>query len=176
MPPTTRNFHIGDILSITTERLVSPTHMDGVYDILNFMTGDNLFTHQLPRACREMQPRLLAQHPQLANVDASGVTPENCQDWLAEQVKRFSETLPVRTATDFHEVIDPIAEAEARVGSERIVVAEEILAKFAQEQGWSESTQIDVLCRYIDNQQSNAALVDFLQEQADSENAYELGL
>jgi hypothetical protein len=27
-----RGFHIGDILSITTGRLVSPRHMDGIYE------------------------------------------------------------------------------------------------------------------------------------------------
>lgn len=33
---TARNFHLGDILSITTGRLVSRRHMEGVYDLLNF--------------------------------------------------------------------------------------------------------------------------------------------
>lgn len=45
----TRNFHLGDILSVTTGCLLSPRRMEGVYDILNFMTADNLFTHQLGR-------------------------------------------------------------------------------------------------------------------------------
>lgn len=53
-----REFHIGDILSITTERLVSPRLIEGVYDILNYMTGDNLMTHQLPRASRHCAPYL----------------------------------------------------------------------------------------------------------------------
>ena len=35
--------------------------MDGIYDILNFLTGDNLYTHQLPRAMRECEPWLRAQ-------------------------------------------------------------------------------------------------------------------
>lgn len=61
---TTREFHLGDVLSITTGRLISPRGIEGVYDILRFMTGQDLFTHQLPRAMTEMKPRLLAQHPQ----------------------------------------------------------------------------------------------------------------
>lgn len=56
-------FHIGDILSITTGRMVSPRHMEGIYDILNYMTGDNLFTHQLRRAADACKPALLEQHP-----------------------------------------------------------------------------------------------------------------
>ena len=60
-----RKFHLGDVLSITTGLLLSPRHMDGIYDILNFMTGDNLFTPQLPRAKDECKPYLLEQFPQL---------------------------------------------------------------------------------------------------------------
>lgn len=58
-------FHISDVLSITTGRLVSNRHMDGVYDILNFLTGDNLYTHQLPRASRECEAWLRTQFPKL---------------------------------------------------------------------------------------------------------------
>ena len=64
-----RHFHIGAILSVTTGRLVAPNGIEDVYSILNHMTGDNLFTHQLPRAGEECKPWLLRQHPQL--VDAS---------------------------------------------------------------------------------------------------------
>lgn len=53
-----KSFHLGDVLSITHDRLVSPRHMEGVYDICNWLTQDNLFTHQLPRVhdeCRAAQ-------------------------------------------------------------------------------------------------------------------------
>lgn len=62
----TREFHIGCVLSVTTGKLVSPHGMQGVYDILNHLTGDSLFTNQLPRAARWARPLLLATHPQLA--------------------------------------------------------------------------------------------------------------
>ncbi len=62
-------FHISDVLSITTGRLVSTRHMEGVYKIMNYMTGDNLFTHQLPRASRECEPILVAAYPQLSKDD-----------------------------------------------------------------------------------------------------------
>ena len=42
---TTKTFHISDILSVTTEVLLSTRRMEGVHD--NWMTGDDLFTHQL---------------------------------------------------------------------------------------------------------------------------------
>lgn len=61
----TKRFHISDVLSITTGRLVSDRHMDGVYDILNHMTGESLFTHQLGRASKACKPELLRQFPVL---------------------------------------------------------------------------------------------------------------
>lgn len=93
---TARSFHLGDILSVTTGCLVSPRHMDGIYDLLNFMTGDDLFTHQLPRASRECEPHLKAQHPDLADVEvpefpASAAAKAAVEAWVAEQVVRFGE-------------------------------------------------------------------------------------
>ncbi len=91
----TKKFHIGDILTITMGHLVSPRHIKGVYDILSFMTGDILFTYQLPRAADECKPYLLRQHPQLAETDASGVNEDNYDRWIAEQVRKYGEYLPV---------------------------------------------------------------------------------
>jgi hypothetical protein len=120
---TTRNFHIGDILSITDGHLVSPRLIAGVYDILNFLTGDNLYTHQLGRAMDECRPHLLTLHPQLASVDSSSVTGENWQAWLDDRVKEFGETLPVTPVPKgVHEVKDPIQELEEMVGPERVIV------------------------------------------------------
>ncbi len=80
-----KKFHIGDILSITTGRLVSNRHIDGVYDILNFMTGDNLFTHQLPRAAEECRPSLIGQFPQFESTEMNFAVAD-----LAEMLKTAS--------------------------------------------------------------------------------------
>lgn len=119
----TRDFHIGDILSITTGRLVSPRLIEGVYDILDFMTGDQNFTHQLPRISRECRPHLLTQHPQLASIDHAGVARETWRQWLDEQIAQFGETLPVMSlAPDEHERIDPISELAELVHPSKIIV------------------------------------------------------
>lgn len=115
---TTRSFHLGDILTITHDRLVSPRHMDGVYDLLNWMTGDNLFTHQLPRACDECKPHLLAQHPDLAAIqvpDFEAIRRDRVQawvtEWLARQVALFGEYREVAPlASGDHTFIDPLTE------------------------------------------------------------------
>lgn len=56
-----RRFHIGDILFITTGRLTSPRGMDGIYDILGYMTDDSPFTTQLGRFAEECKPYLEQQ-------------------------------------------------------------------------------------------------------------------
>lgn len=113
-----KQFHLGDVLTITTGNLVSPRHIQGVYEILNFMTGDNLYTHQLPRARRECRGPLLEQFPQLAEVDASGVDQNNWRDWLAEQVDKYGEYLWVATLTEYTH-IDPLLELETMVNAQQ---------------------------------------------------------
>jgi len=67
----TRTFELRAVLTVTTERLLTKRlgpHDNGIsalYDILNWMTSDNLFTHQLPRAGRECKPWLLRWFPGL---------------------------------------------------------------------------------------------------------------
>lgn len=92
-----KDFDLGDILSITTGRLVSPRKIGGVYDILNYMTGESLFTHQLVRASKTCKPELLRQHPQLADIDTSSICdPETAMKFLGEQKERFGAALSVQ--------------------------------------------------------------------------------
>ena len=104
----TKKFHLSDILSIITGRLVSTRHVEGIYDILDFMTGDSLFTHQLPRVSDECKPYLFDAMPWLKEIDASGVNENNWKEWLAQQVKKYGEYHDVSTIPqDDHDVIDP---------------------------------------------------------------------
>lgn len=120
-----REFHLGDILSITTGALVSSRGMEGVYDILNYMSGDDLYTHQLPRVARECEPSLRAQHPDLDEVvvpkDLRGEKP--VQDWLAGVIAEYGETRPVLTLNpEDHVTIDPTEEAADLVGADKVYV------------------------------------------------------
>jgi hypothetical protein len=129
---TTRTFHLGDILTVTSGgRLVSPRGMDGVYDILNWMTGDNLFTHQLPRALRECEGALLAQHPDLAAVTVpdeftgGNSAEEAVARWLAEQITVYGETREVEPlAAEEHTRINPLTELRMVMPDAEITVVE----------------------------------------------------
>ncbi len=136
-------FHISDVLSVTTGRLVSSRHMDGIYEILNFLTGDKLFTHQLPRAMRECEPWLRSQFPRLfvedpvtgsalAKMDGL-MTDGDGREQRGAKIKHWVEQLRVDLAlpemlpvyemgADMHTRIDPIEEARAMVGNDRVFV------------------------------------------------------
>lgn len=122
-----KKFHLGDVLSIITRRPVSPRSLDGVYDILSFMTGHSVYTHEIPGAIRECRPYLLIQFPQLAEIDASDVNIENRATWLAEQVARYGEEFEVKSLpspSNVHWFNNPIAEAVGIVGAEKLIVVE----------------------------------------------------
>lgn len=106
-----KQFHLGDVLSVTGKKLVSPRLIDGIYDILNYMTGDNLFTHQLISAQKECRPFLLRQFPQLAEVDESSVNRDTWRAWLDEQIAKFGEFLDVEPLPEgAHRHRDPVEE------------------------------------------------------------------
>lgn len=120
-----KGFHLGDILSITTGRLMSPRHMDGVHAILDYMTGDQLFSHQLLRAMDECQPHLAAQHPQLAAIEPPEEFDgkEHVDAWLAEQVAIYGEHLSVEPlAAEDHTRIHPLHEFGLMgIGKDRVI-------------------------------------------------------
>ena len=108
----TKTFHIGDILSITTGRLVSPKHIGGVYEICDWMTGQANFTHQLPRVSREIEPQLREDFPDLAAIEPpDGIdSMETLTAWLDSLgLGETREVERLRNPAD-HTPIDPISE------------------------------------------------------------------
>lgn len=106
-----KEFHLGDVLSVTTGLLVSPSHIQGVYNILNYMTGHDLFTHQLPRASEKCKPFLFKQFPQLKNITGEEVNKENWKQWLDEQVEKYGESFNVEPMPQGeYKAMNPVSE------------------------------------------------------------------
>lgn len=139
-----KTFHISDVLTVTTGRLLSNRHIEGAYSILNFLTGDSVFTHQIPRAMDECGPWLRAQFPQLfpENPTMKGLLehldllPEPLpreekraavDQWV--ETVRITMQLPVHLPVyemgyDMHTSIDPVEELEAMVGKNKVLVVD----------------------------------------------------
>lgn len=119
----TKEFPTADVLSTITGRLLG--EVGGVYEVLNWMTGESVYTHQLPRIGREATPVVIAAHPELqAAVDESEhVNPDNYQAWRDLWIDRYGPTISVPKFTIAeHERIDPISEAAETVPPERMII------------------------------------------------------
>lgn len=121
-----RAFDLGDVLTVTTGRLLSPRHVDGLYDILNFLTGDSLYTHQLPRACDQCTPEILRQHPDLGAIEvpADLSTEADVITWLDATKLTYGTERTLTPLTEYQGQ-DPIDELADKVGAERIWVVPE---------------------------------------------------
>lgn len=121
-----RNFHIGDIISVTTDVLVSPRGIRGFSDILSYMVGEDLFTHALIRASKECAPDLVRQHPDLADIEVPEFRDEDhFATWIGEMVVKHGELRPVIPLhPDDHTVIDPIQELHLMGYGDKIIALE----------------------------------------------------
>lgn len=115
----TREFPIGVILSITTGRLCCHQFSD-MHEALDYLTGETLFTHQLPRAADAVRPVLFDQHPFLRDLQFPGDDVDNhrdpvgfTMDWVNDVAERYGRTLIVTPAApDVYEPKHPIVELD----------------------------------------------------------------
>ena len=120
----TKIFPIDAVMSTVTGILVSEDGIGCVYEVLNWMTGESVYTHQIPRISREAVPVMLSLYPdmQAAIDEAEQVNGENWRDWLATWKGRYGDNIavPVMNITE-HERIDPISELAEKVSPDRII-------------------------------------------------------
>jgi hypothetical protein len=127
----TKNFSRRDVLTVTTMRLLTKPNsdrdngIDNLYKLLNWMTNDELCTHQLPRAGKECQPWLLRWFPELNSVDVpeTFTSGEHIESWLESLTIPESFDVP-RIPRDGHDVINPLEELAQMVGREKIIVVQ----------------------------------------------------
>lgn len=91
----TKTFPVETILSITTDRLLTP--MGEVYNILNFMTDSELLTHQLPAASDRCKPVIFEALPEISSVNDDlpmldtliKTMPDACLYWVECMKKKY---------------------------------------------------------------------------------------
>jgi hypothetical protein len=124
-----KTFPLSFVLSITTSRLCCD--IGGVYEILNHVTGDNLFTHVLPRACRFTAPLILEQYPELASagtqealakldaeIKAAKTPMDGVRKWLS--VLSLKSKYAIASHSDKWESKDPLTDLADEIGEDRV--------------------------------------------------------
>lgn len=118
-----RRFHIGDILSIVSGRLVSPRGMQGLYDILEYMTDDSPNTIQLGRFADECRPYLEGQLGKATELEIPETIKDNMSlyKWLGTVTEGMDGDpfLKVgKVSENDHAVIDPHDELKFDFGED----------------------------------------------------------
>lgn len=117
----TEVFTLGQVLSVSTGKLLCG--MAGLYEIMNFLTGENLLTHQLVRAFAPCKKYALEQFPNLEEVDTSCVNTENALSWVEEQKELFGELFALTPMPPgYYSPMDPMEELCTMVPKEKIIV------------------------------------------------------
>lgn len=121
----TRRFHIGDVLTVTTGRLVSPRGVDGLYDILGYMTDDSPYTTQLGRFADECSPVLEQRLGEVlkpySDIPVGVKDSLSLYRWLygITQAMDGDPFLEIgKIGEEDHATIDPVTEMELDYGSE----------------------------------------------------------
>jgi hypothetical protein len=87
----TREFTTAAVLSAVMGRLLC--EITKVYEVLTFLTGRGVYTHELGVAGELCYPEVLRQHPRLAEIDVSEVTPDNWREKLVQFELVLGQTL-----------------------------------------------------------------------------------
>lgn len=119
----TKTFSLGAVLSVTTGRLLAD--IGECYEILGWMTGESLFTHQLPRAGEECLGPLLEQHPDLRCVVVPEFdTPDEYMTWLHDvAVPEYGATREVAPlAAGVRSYVDPLTELDGMLRPDQQVI------------------------------------------------------
>lgn len=120
MTTETREFTTAELLTVIDGKMMCP--IGRIYEILNWVTRDNLMTHQLPRASREAEPFLRETFPSLAaiTVPAGLNSQEKVETYVASL--NLPESWPVpRMPSSDHARIDPILELQHMVGADKVI-------------------------------------------------------
>lgn len=119
----TKAFPTLDVLGATSGFLLAD--MGGIYQVLNFMTGQDLFTHQLPRAIESAREAYIYYNP--AMVPFFTEIKEMTQDQILAArdfwLMKYGPTLDVPLiAPDKYEAKDPISELIDMRGGESTAI------------------------------------------------------
>jgi hypothetical protein len=119
-----RPFALGAVLSVATGIFLADD-FGQVHELLDYMTGDTLFTHQLPRAVDECADEVYRQHPQLRALvvpEFAGPCKQTVLAWVAEQATHFGASLPVAPlAPGDHARINPLTEMAMNYPNVRVL-------------------------------------------------------
>lgn len=87
----TKEFHLGDVLSVITNRNLSPRELYGLSDILEFMTGYSLFDSRLVPVYGVCRLCLIQQFPELTTPEMD-IAISELDEMVEKKNERYKST------------------------------------------------------------------------------------
>lgn len=87
-------FKTEDVLGLYSGRLLG--NIGGIYEAANYLSGQTVFTHMIPKVHDRVKPILERRFPELAEVDFSDVTPSNVSEKLASYREKFGDEMDLK--------------------------------------------------------------------------------
>ncbi len=89
-------FHLGDVLTVTADMMLSRRGFVGLSEIVVYMTGEKgIYNFQLADATDICRPHILKQYPELANADCTGINEENYEARMSALVEKYGAMLEI---------------------------------------------------------------------------------
>lgn len=107
-----RNFDLGTVLTITSGGILF-TNMDNVYDILNFLSNDKIYSHQIARIIKVAQVYVLEKYPKLDGVGKDIIfnSEQDVKAFIDEQKIIYGDSFALSPMSEeMYQYIDPIEE------------------------------------------------------------------
>lgn len=104
---------LGELISVGTGVFMAED-FSRVHEILDHMTQDKLFTHQLPRACRAVSPVLKDKYPFLKEINLDGITPDNYKERLNDLIRQYGNEFEVEPISNWQSKNPLVELAEMR--------------------------------------------------------------
>lgn len=119
----TKEFPADVVLTIVTGHMICD-QIGQVYEILNWMTDDEIYTHQIPRVIREVRGEIVKMHPRLAQATPmEGIEGEPFAIWVRNWITKHGYTyIKVPKVSHLHVRKDPVAELQERFPNANIIV------------------------------------------------------
>jgi hypothetical protein len=83
-----KTFTLGQVLTVTSGKMLCEGGMKDLYEILNYLTGDEIYTHQIPSALDQCRPYVLSSYPFIETIDVSGINRANFIESISDMKMR----------------------------------------------------------------------------------------
>jgi hypothetical protein len=133
-----KTYQLADVLSVVLGRIVSDRHIDAIYDVLGYMTGTSVFTHQIPRLGKPCSNEIIRQFPEFSNIEVADLVAiaesfgnndtrmDLIRDWVTTTKEKyhFAESYDIEAFSEEQQkklYNNPLTELEDMVGPERVI-------------------------------------------------------